>query len=172
MIIWGFAGSVVPGDFTTITGAGDLDVVLSDPTALAEALGVTGISLRRCRARPSCSFTNLDSLQVIGDRAGRSFGELSLTRSDGKSTVAGSLGVPALDAKSLLPFLVGPSGTLSSSSVWPDGPIDPRRCAAGRARGASTSKAPSLAGWGLRHTVTDVAFGLRLGTRRSSICAI
>ena len=34
-----FAGNVVPGDFTKITGDGTLDVALTDPSVLGDLLG-------------------------------------------------------------------------------------------------------------------------------------
>ena len=121
----GFAGSVNPGDFTSLTGAGDIDVALSDPSAIATALGMDGLYVPPVTGKASLSFDGLDKLELTKIEADQVGGALSIVRNAGKTTVGGSLALPAFDVKELLPYLVGVSGTLNGpDSLWPDGPID------------------------------------------------
>ncbi len=121
----GFTGSVAPGDFTSVTGSGDLDLALSDPSALAGALGVDGIYVPPLTGKASLSFDGAGKLALTKIAAGDVTGALSLSRHDNKTTIGGSLALPAFDVKELLPYIVGVSGTLNApDSLWPDGPID------------------------------------------------
>ena len=120
-----FAGNVVPGDFTRISGDGDVEVKLSDPGGLVEAIGAGGIYVPPLSGTGRLRFAGLDSLKLTGlDVAGAS-GDLELTRRGDVASVSGSIALPALEVRALLPILTGASGTIAGGGgAWPDGPID------------------------------------------------
>jgi AsmA family/AsmA-like C-terminal region len=154
----GFAGNVVPGDFTSVVGGGDIDVALSDPSALAEALGAGGVYLPAVTAKARLQFTGLDSFKASAIDAGGITGDLTLTRIDGKASVTGALMTPAFDLQTLLPFLIGPSGTLTSSAnLWPDGPIDVGVASRG-GEGRIDVKTPAISAGPV--SLSDASFGL------------
>ncbi len=153
----GFTGSVAPGDFTSVTGSGDLDLALSDPSALAGALGVDGIYVPPLTGKASLSFDGAGKLALTKIAAGDVTGALSLSRHDNKTTIGGSLALPAFDVKELLPYIVGVSGTLNApDSLWPDGPID-LGSTARTSEGRIDLSSPSLSIGGT--TLADAAFG-------------
>lgn len=120
-----FAGNVVPGDFSSISGSGDIDVALSDPSALAEQLGLGGLYLPPIKGRAKLKFDGQGMLKLSEIDANGIRGSLGMTRSQAGTSFSGTLAAPAFDAHQLLPFLVGAPGTLAGSdSLWPDGPID------------------------------------------------
>ena len=152
-----FAGNVVPGDFTSVTGSGDLEATLSDPTALAEALGAGGLYLPPIGGKAKLQFTDVDTFKLSNIDAGGVSGSLSLSHDAGRPMVAGSLTLPPIEMRWLLPFLVGASGTLSSSGPWPDGPIDLGDVPRG-SEGRIDLKTASL-GVGLAEPLADAEFG-------------
>jgi hypothetical protein len=120
----GFDGNVVPGDFTKITGDGDLDVALSDPGSLVAALGGEGVYLPALSGRARLRFTGSDSLRltdIVGDGVS---GALELQRHDGTATVTGSVALASIDLRAFLPMLAGAAGSIAGDGVWPEGPID------------------------------------------------
>ena len=154
-----FSGDVVPGDFSSVAGSGDIEVALADPSALAEALGVGGVYLPPISGKARLKFEGADSLKLSAIDAGGVTGALALAREDRKANVTGALKLGSVDVKALLPFLVGAPGTLDSAdSLWPDGPID-LGDAARTSEGRIDLTTPSLTSGGTQ-VLTDVAFGL------------
>ncbi|MEO6014927.1 MAG: AsmA family protein [Devosia sp.] len=119
-----FAGNVVPGDFSKITGGGTLDVALADPAVLAETLGAGGIYLPPLAGTAKLQFAGLDSLKLSEIAASGVTGDLALIRHDSIVSITGAVSIAALDVRDLLPVLVGASGTVAGEGLWPEGPID------------------------------------------------
>lgn len=120
-----FDGNVVPGDFTKIGGTGALDVKLSDPAILAEALGAGGIYLPPIAGKADLDFSGDDSAKLSRIQASGVSGELALTRAADNVSISGGLKVASLDLKALVPAVAGAASTVASEdSVWPQGPID------------------------------------------------
>ncbi len=120
-----FLGNVVPGDFTKITGDGDIDAKLSDPTGLIEALGAGGIYVPAFEGTGHLTFAGLDSLKLSGLEVAGASGDLVLAHRGDITSLTGSIALPALDITALLPVLTGASGRLAGTDgPWPDGPID------------------------------------------------
>jgi hypothetical protein len=119
-----FDGNVVPGDFTKITGDGAVEVALSDPMALAKIAGAGGVYVPSLSGTAHLRFTGLETIALSEVEAAGVTGELSMARRDGTTSFSGSLKLASLDAVALLPMLVGPSGTVVGTSLWPEGPID------------------------------------------------
>ena len=120
-----FNGDVVTGDFTKLTGEGDLDVKLADPSGLAAVLGAGGIYVPEIAGTGHLTFSGLDSLALSRIDANGASGDLALNRHGSDVAVSGTLVLPSLDARGLLPALAGASSTISSGEgLWPDGPID------------------------------------------------
>jgi hypothetical protein len=119
-----FAGNVVPGDFTKITGDGDVEVAVSDPSVLAEVAGAGGVFVPGVDGKAHVKFAGLDSIALSEIEAGGVTGELTMTRRDGAGSFSGKLQLASLDAMALLPVLAGPSGTVAGTGLWPEGPID------------------------------------------------
>ncbi|RYE10913.1 MAG: AsmA family protein [Hyphomicrobiales bacterium] len=119
-----FAGNVVPGDFTRISGDGTIDAAMADTSPLVELLGAGGVYVPPVTGRAQIAFSGLESLKLTGIEAGGVTGELAMSRRDGRVSVDGELTIPTLDARSLLTVLAGPSGTIGGEGLWPDGPFD------------------------------------------------
>ena len=120
-----FDGDVVPGDFTKISGTGALDVKLSDPAILAEALGAGGIYLPPIAGKADLDFSGDDSaklsrIQCVGRqrragtdaRGGQCVDQRRVEACKPRSQGAGA-------------GVAGAASTVASGdSVWPQGPID------------------------------------------------
>ena len=120
-----FNGDVVTGDFTRLTGEGDLDVKLADPSGLAAALGSAGVYLPAIEGTGHLVFSGLDGIALSQIDANGASGDLALNRHGGDVAISGALSLPSLDIRGLLPALAGASSTVSSGQgLWPDGPID------------------------------------------------
>jgi hypothetical protein len=121
----GFDGNVVPGDFTRISGNGSVDVKLSDPTVVAEALGAGGIYIPALAGKADLQFTGADSAELSRFQLPGVDGDLTLTRNGDRATIGGSLALKTLDVHALVPALAGAASTVASAdSLWPQGPID------------------------------------------------
>jgi hypothetical protein len=119
-----FDGNVITGDFTNISGAGTIEVALSDPTVLAELAGADGIYLPAVKGTARLNFTGLDSMKLTEIEADGISGDMQMIRREGLGSFSGSLKLASLDAVALLPVLAGSSGTVAGIGVWPEGPID------------------------------------------------
>lgn len=120
-----FNGDVVTGDFTKLTGEGDLDVKLADPSGLVAALGSGGVYLPAIAGTGHVVFAGFDSVALSQIDANGASGELALNRRGSDVAVSGRLSLPSLDTGGLLPALTGASSTVGSGEgLWPDGPID------------------------------------------------
>ncbi len=130
-----FSGNVAPGDFSSISGGGTLEAVLSDAAPLADALGAGGIYVPPLSGRAHLQFNGVDSARLTEIEATGITGTLGMTRRNGDAVFEGALTIPELDARALLAVLAGASGTIAGEGVWPDGPIDiglSRRASSGR----------------------------------------
>jgi hypothetical protein len=120
-----FDGNVVPGDFTKISGTGALDVRLSDPAIVAEAIGAGGLYLPPLAGTADVDFSGMDRVSLSRIAAKGVAGDLTLAKARTQMAVTGSLTLDALDAKALLPAVAGAASTVGTGdSLWPDGPID------------------------------------------------
>ena len=121
----GFAGNIIPGDFTKIAGNGDIDARLADPSALVAALGAAGVYLPAIEGKGHLDFTGLDQMELSRIEAAGITGDLTLSRRGDTAGISGALSLPSLEARALLPALAGASSTIAGpDSVWPEGPID------------------------------------------------
>jgi len=120
-----FDGNLVPGDFSKIGGTGALDVKLSDPAIVAEALGAGGLYLPPLVGKADVDFSGVDRVNLSRIAAQGVSGDLTLARAGAQMAVTGSLTLDGLDAHALLPAVAGAASTAGSGdSLWPDGPID------------------------------------------------
>lgn len=120
-----FTGSIIPGDFSSVSGDGEVTAKLTDPSGLVAAAGAGGIYVPALDGKAHLQFTGLDSLALTDIDAAGVDGQLALDRRAAGTTISGSLSAPALDARALLPVLAGASSTVAAADgVWPDGPID------------------------------------------------
>ena len=119
-----FDGNVVPGDFTSIDGNGEVRAMLGDPSILAEISGADGIYLPALSGRAHLRFTGLDSVELADIEADGAAGDIKMVRRDGVATFSGALSLASLDTLALLPVLTGPAGAVAGDGVWPAGPID------------------------------------------------
>jgi hypothetical protein len=151
-----FDGNVVPGDFTSISGVGTVDVALADPAALAEAVGAGGIHVPPLAGKAKLNFSGTSSVKVSEIVAEGVSGEIAMARRDDSNVFSGSLALQTLDASALLPALVGASGMVAGEGPWPEGPIDigPTRTSSGR---IDVAAAKVTAGG--RDLIEDVRFG-------------
>jgi hypothetical protein len=153
-----FDGSVVPGDFTSFSGTGNVDVALSDPSVLADAIGVRGLYLPPVEGTARLLFSGADSIVLDSIVAEGAAGRLSLSRNGERVNVTGSLQLATLDAATLLPVLGGAAATIPGEGLWPAGPIDigdGRRTTTGR-----VSFAVNEMPIGERPLLTDAAFSV------------
>lgn len=153
-----FDGNVITGDFTKISGAGTIDVALSDPTVLAELAGADGIYVPAVKGTAKLNFTALDSMKLTEIDAGGTTGDLQMIRREGLGSFSGSLKLANLDAMAFLPVLAGPSGTVAGTGVWPEGPIDIGSGPRGSVGRIEVEVADVTAGG--RLLLTDAKFGL------------
>jgi hypothetical protein len=120
-----FDGNVLPGDFTKISGDGQLEAKIGDPGPVAVALGAGGLYLPAIAGRADFAFDGADSLKLTRIDANGVSGELSLARNGGTAAVSGALALPAMDAQALVPAIAGAASTVATADgLWPDGPID------------------------------------------------
>ncbi|MBI4923473.1 MAG: AsmA family protein [Devosia nanyangense] len=127
-----FSGNVVPGDFTRITGDGDVDAKLGDPGGLVEAMGAGGVYVPPISGKGRLQFVGLDSVKLSEIEVAGASGDLEWSRLGDLASVTGSIVLPSLEVSALLPVLAGASATITGGDgAWPDGPIDigaaPRR---------------------------------------------
>ena len=119
-----FLGNVVTGDFTSMSGDGDIEVGLSDPSALVETLGAGGIYVPPLNGKAHLQFAGLDSLKLTRIEASGVTGDLTYARRGDLPSISGTLDLAALDLRGILPMLVGGSGAITGDGLWPNGPID------------------------------------------------
>jgi hypothetical protein len=120
-----FQGNVTPGDYTKISGTGQLDVKLGDPGVVAEAFGAGGLYLPPLAGKADFDFDGTDMMKLSRISADGVGGDLSLVRNGGKASVSGSLSIDKLDARDFVPALAGAASTVATpDSLWPEGPID------------------------------------------------
>jgi hypothetical protein len=120
-----FDGNVLPGDFTRIEGNGALDVKQAEPGIVAEAFGAGGIYLPQLAGKADLAFDGPDNVSLSRIEAGGASGELTLVRTGDAASVTGTVTLPSLDLRALLPMLGGASSTVTTpDSLWPEGPID------------------------------------------------
>ena len=120
-----FQGNVTPGDYTKISGTGELDVKLGDPGVVAEAFGAGGLYLPPLAGTADFDFDGADIMKLSRISAGDVGGELSLVRNGDKASLSGALTLETLDAHDLVPALAGAASTVATAdSLWPEGPID------------------------------------------------
>jgi hypothetical protein len=166
----GFHGNVGFADPAAPTGSGDVQMALSDASALADQLGVSGIYLPAVSGTAKFGFAGLQSLKlsaIVGQVGDDSFsGDLALARQGTSSDVSGSLSLGNIDVTALAASLGGPSALVSSGAgLWPDGPIaigDHPRTTTGRVKiatqGISAAGSPlvSDAGFDFSWDATNV----------------
>lgn len=119
-----FDGNIVTGDFTRITGDGGVELALTDPGVLVDMAGADGVFLPPVHGKAHVRFTGLERIALTDIDAAGATGELTMARRDGIGSFNGALKLASIDALQLLPVLVGPSGTIAGTGLWPEGPID------------------------------------------------
>ncbi|MDB5562741.1 MAG: hypothetical protein JWN11_2159, partial [Hyphomicrobiales bacterium] len=124
----GFHGNVRFNDAAEPSGSGDVQVALSDASALADQLGITGIYLPAVSGTAKFSFAGLQDVKLsgiagqVGDDGVT--GDLAMTRQGVSGDVSGALNLRTIDLGALAAALGGPSALVSSGAgLWPDGPI-------------------------------------------------
>lgn len=153
-----YDGSVVPGDFTRISGTGALDAAIGDPSGLVDVLGMGGVYLPAVTGKAQLAFDGADDIKVTEINAGGVTGDLALARRNGTASVTGSLALPTMDARALLPMLAGPTGTIADGGVWSSGPFDIG--AAARTTEGRIDVAVASVTAGGKPLLTDTNFGL------------
>jgi hypothetical protein len=120
-----FQGNVTPGDYTRISGTGQLDVKLGDPGVVAAALGAGGLYLPPLAGTADFDFDGGDMMKLSRISAAGVGGELSLLRNGDKASMTGALSIDTLDLHDFVPALAGAASTVATAdSLWPEGPID------------------------------------------------
>ncbi|HVY52729.1 MAG TPA: AsmA family protein [Devosia sp.] len=154
-----FDGNVRPGDFSKISGNGQLEAKIADPGPIATALGAEGLYVPAVSGRADFEFDGTESLRLSRIEANGVSGELALTRTGDAATIAGKLALAPIDARALVPAVTGAASTVATAgSLWPEGPIDigdTPRTSSGRidfVAGALTSNGTTI--------LSDVRFGL------------
>jgi len=123
-----FAGTITAPQDGPVTGKGQVKVVLSDASPLAERLGAGGVHVPPIEGTADLAFaggTNLALNRIEGKSGDAPFGgDLQLTRQGTLGSVTGQLQLASADAASLAGMLAGPAALIAPvQGVWPDGPI-------------------------------------------------
>jgi len=124
----GFSGNIVVTNPDAYSGKGTLKATLTDPSGLAEWLGVGGIALPAISGTATIGFDGMSTLaldKIEGTAGGAPFtGRLGLAGKGGTHVVNGKLELGGLDIADLLRTVAGPASLLPSpSGLWPEGPF-------------------------------------------------
>ena len=121
-------GHLTPGDLTTVTGDGKLQVALSDTSALAADAGLAGLYTPPVAGSADFRLgadggVDLDNISATSG-ATKFTGKLALARDAGGMAATGALTIDRLDVGSLVEAAGSPTALMiSAGKLWPDGPI-------------------------------------------------
>jgi hypothetical protein len=116
-----FAGNIVAADPARLTGKGAAEARLSAPAAALAVIGAQGLYLPPLGGTAMLDFAGAESIKlsgITGEAGGAAVtGDLALTTGAQGGNVTGSISMAALDARALLPLLIGAAAT--EPGPWP-----------------------------------------------------